>query len=383
MTNKNPSYIVLFLLLSLSICNSGHAQVVRHWDEGPLQWSDFAAKPLPDSSSDYSFFPEIYYRVYNEQLLFNPIVETSIYLNRNTSWIRDAYKNQETLLFFQTYYDLSELYRRLLDQRLKSISFHGIGLGYSDYYHKLERIFEQTQDEYAHELTRYFQETKVGLETERIIGWNNEIENRLDTVNIPVAVPKDHIFGMELLMGPSVSYSDMKDVFRDGFNFDLSFYYMYKRLYLLAGLEFIVNDLKRDEYLNQDIPKGTAMNLTYFNAEAGFKFLDNAHFQVTPFTGFYLGELYLPIGVRDKEGYDSYSRFIGNFQAGLTVDYKFLNAKYRKDPLFHGSFWGLRLKAKYLPVKFDDYKGAKLNISIGFIIQSRGIKYQRVEKSAG
>ena len=369
--------ILIFVFCSGYSLKTVSSQNLHDWKSARLEWGDFKGRVLNDTMEDYSFNPIIEYYTYNDQLLFNPRLKTNLLLNRNTTWIRNKFKDRETLYFFQTYYDLTELYRRLIEQRMKSTPIPRNLFDHNDYQHKLEKIYDYTLDEFEHELKVLYEESNTGGIPEVTQKWSEEIWNRMDTLLIPETVARNNTWGIEFLMGPSISFSDLDNVFRGGFNLDLSVYYQYKRLYLLAGLELISNDTRREEYFNQDLPKNTNLNFTYFNVEGGVKFMDNAWVQVVPFTGFYLGELYLTTAEKDEEGYDNYSRFVGNFQAGLAIDYKILSAKRRKDPLYHGSYFGIRLKGKYLPVSFDDYKGGKLNISIGLIVQGRGIEYKR------
>ena len=126
------------------------------WEQGKrLTWDDFKGKPDPDThlhaytrtslKSDF---------VSNTQT--SAVLAVTGYFVKNESWVMPEQKTDKLLAHEQLHFDLNELYRRKLANKLENHN----GFTFKNFSQEASKIFQEVFNEMASEQKRYDQETQ-------------------------------------------------------------------------------------------------------------------------------------------------------------------------------------------------------------------------------
>lgn len=145
------------------------------WDqETQLTWKDFKAKPHRSSSLDAYTMLGISIEVIGQQ---NGVIDMGVfgYFEKNKSWVKPGERNEKLLYHEQKHFDLCEVYRRMLVQKLEANNPYSFN-GFSS---EVGQIFEEVFAAYTREQERYDKETNHSQIKEQQEAWNKFIAEEL------------------------------------------------------------------------------------------------------------------------------------------------------------------------------------------------------------
>lgn len=145
------------------------------WDPNDkLEWSDFKANADNNSTLDAYTMLGISLEILGQK---DGVVDMGVfgYFEKDKSWVKSQEKNNRLLLHEQKHFDLCEVFRRKLVQRLEE----GNPYAFDSFSAEVGKTFNTIFAEYTKEQDHYDHETNHSQKKEEQIKWNNFIEKEL------------------------------------------------------------------------------------------------------------------------------------------------------------------------------------------------------------
>jgi len=145
------------------------------WDQkSKLKWKDFKAKPEHSSSLDAYTMLGISIEVIGQK---NGKIDMGVfgYFEKNKSWVKPGERNENLLHHEQKHFDVCEVYRRILVQKLEA----GNPYSFNGFSNEVGQIFEEVFADYTKEQARYDKETNHSQNKKEQAEWNKFIAQEL------------------------------------------------------------------------------------------------------------------------------------------------------------------------------------------------------------
>lgn len=353
--------IIWFLLFYCLLQQGVEAQSYRkYWTDGKLSWDDFQERMTDEGSSElrYYFGYSSSKKRFHDTTLIR--LSANSYMDRKWSWVNPEFKNEWNLRFNQCLFDISEKYRRNLQERLDQCSSMN----------EIELTAGYAFRDAEYEIKQFKKESGDGRDSLVIEKWESKLYKELSltaTDAIPEFSKSRFAYGIQFGLGAGFYSGSLGDHFNSSFNMLFGFDFAYRKLTTFLNFSLGFNKVKQ-EYLTGSFYPGQSINVAILDWSLGYPVLDNAKWKLIPFAGFG----YTEFSKARKDYQERYVLSSNNFLFGLNVDYK-----YRKMlNIGPNLFWGIRLKefveysvrsriyitrASY----FDNLNGYTINFSIG------------------
>jgi hypothetical protein len=366
---------ILIIILLLSINKTGTAEEsFLYWDEKKLEWADFKGK-VPEGSnlvSQLSFFIG-----YNYEKKGSPFFEgryfTKCYINVNTSWAKEEFKNDQYLKYHQITFDIAELHRRKMQYELNRST-----VSLADYNVIGKRIHQKYWEMCTQMISDFQNESNHGQNAEVIERWASIIEfelKRNPSEDIPEYSVSSLMLSMDLTFGFGYVTPAIGEYFSDIFLFDIMVKLSIKKPTIIVYISTGLNKVKK-EY-PREIPWPENMGSGYSHAAIGFgyplKMNDKLSFMP------YLAPGYTGIWDRDSVKATN-SKGLSEFTVvvGLDID-QVIKKAINFNSHFKSETWAvLKYRLSFTPRIFgDELRGTSVNASIGIGI--KGNKITRIK----
>lgn len=296
---------------------------VKPWSSGPLTMDDFMARNGNDvdglsSGLDWKIVADdVEHKSGN--LKFSS-VQTSLGMNRITSWFNPEEQNPYFLRYHQTCFDIVELERRRMQNAINANDGNFDGRQWGEMINS--------------KVCTYLQETEFGKDTAAIALYEKMVKEQLQSIEeteVSVPAPFERGFGSSYYIGYGTEFSgdQIKAVTGMRNYFLMGFDVFFRRVALEIGMglgrtgicvgEGFYHDPKYDEDWHSDT-KCHGGN-TYIIA--GYKLMDRPYFSLTPMAGIGVGFIDQYLDGKAANGSRANSELNGfRLQAGFNLCYK-------------------------------------------------------------
>lgn len=156
------------------------------WSSRPVEWSDFWAPPPPDRdpTAGAAIATALEYRltagvervggVWQARVVS---LETGAFMDRDRSWALPEVRTPSALLHERRHFDLTELYRRLLEMALRGLAALGptADAALGNLLAQAEQAFREVSARHSAAQSRYDRETAHGRDAARQAEWDARI----------------------------------------------------------------------------------------------------------------------------------------------------------------------------------------------------------------
>lgn len=335
----------------------------RPWDQGRLTWNDFSKKQTPSGrNSELKYFMS--YRTVrqktNDSLLSR--VRAEIFVDRDSSWVDVTRMNHWELRYQQLIFDILEYQCRDMQAEIDRCRKP------SDLDSCMQRGFDQAAEDIL-----FFQTfSRDGKDTAIILQWEHKMQqllSRPDNRNyIPAFSPALFGMGAFLGFGSNLYIGNFSEHFSSKGNVSLGFEASFGRTELLLNATLGGSKVKKDSFLikKERWSKNDHLEFCQLNAALGFRILERAKWQLTPFIGYGITEISTIAGQNDEI---KHRERTNGWMGGLSMDYKLrtnlsLTPNYLKSKEY--STISLRARVYVAQADFsDELQGMTINFSLG------------------
>ena len=183
---RGVGLFMLMCILHFSSC--GQADNIRWSNDRKLRWSDFTQVSDTANIGDNKYFSAVTRTYYSHSISEENNSKKSIGINLYTSFHKglsamrkNVYAKPDSvqtrlLNHEQKHFDLAELYRRNMVQKIQETHFS------SSYAEEIQKIIEQKQKAFNLQQLFYDYETMHGVNKAAQKGWDRYIETTLDSL---------------------------------------------------------------------------------------------------------------------------------------------------------------------------------------------------------
>lgn len=168
-------FYMKYLLVAILVFTLSSDSDKISWEKNEkIQWMDFQGKAPGNSMLDAYSMLGISLEIIGQK---NGEVEMGVlgYFEKNKSWVKSGEKSDHLLLHEQKHFDLCEVYRRKLIQKLESKK----SFSYDKFSDQVSDIFNEIFEDYKKEQERYDHETNHSQKKEEQTKWNKFIAKEL------------------------------------------------------------------------------------------------------------------------------------------------------------------------------------------------------------
>jgi hypothetical protein len=367
------TFLFTFLLFILFVNISAQESDFKYWQEGKLTWNDFKGEtgfPLLDSELKYFLTYGSEKQKFNDTTVYR--IAAKGYIDRDLSWSKTFKKTDQNLAYFQVVFDIVELHRRGLQNKLDRL----------EVVYNAENELRSAMYNCEKTLADFKKESQQGADTIVVQRWQKTIQTELGTTagkSIPAFTKRNFGYGMHAGFGKGFNTGTIKDNFPSTFNFIFGFDVAYKDVTLfLCGT---LGSSKADQSYNGEIniPKGERAGVAIGDVSLGYPVLNKAKFKLMPFAG--LGFLeYSEKPEPDETNYKSMAAT--GYLFGLNTDYKFRKGL----SFFPETFFQKReyveftLRARLYVAHANlspDMKGFSINLTLGLNMAGNYIRISK------
>jgi hypothetical protein len=171
-------YPVIFLFNGLALNQAPNplpeSQITWVKDQ-PLTWNDFEG--TPDNSTHLHAYTRTSLKTdFLSNTSNSAVLAVSGYFDKSESWVKPDQKTDRLLVHEQRHFDMSEIYRRKLMQKLESFE----GFSFKNFSKEASRIFNEIFQELTSEQKRYDQETQHSKIEDKQKAWGEYIDKELE-----------------------------------------------------------------------------------------------------------------------------------------------------------------------------------------------------------
>lgn len=364
-----PGALLLFLIITFH--HSFSQTTERHWEEGELTWNDFQGEAFLSSPHTSELNTQFGYSTAKKKLNDTTLYtfETRNYITPEISWVKEEYKSEELLRYNQVLFNIMELHRRRLQRTLHRI----------DNLYMAEEKYRTIFSAANYEVKRFQNDTDFGTDLSALEYWDNRIRKELNATPYEV-VPelKDRKFGYGINagFGSGIFTSNLGEHFTPTFNFIFGFEFAYKNTLLFLNGTLAGNRVKR-EFIENELAwsEDFKTHVAIIDVSLGQMILDNAKHKLTPFAGFGILEF---TAANSAEEFDIYRMVNYGLIYGVNYDFKFRKTVRLTPPPAFGTFRekfesSIRVKLYVTSGRFEDMKGASINLAAGYALFGRVI----------
>lgn len=361
---KRTLLISIFCLSCVGLLSA--QERVHSWKMGPLSWNDFVHKSAIDGRvSELEYYMSI--RSTDKKVDGVKYVkpEVYMYMSPDYSWADTNYRTPELLQYNQCAFDLAEVYRRQLQERLRN---YEVG---ADQYMLLDR----TMSNLAQDIRRLEVEVREGSDSVALHKWQSNISKMLaDTKEVDVYgfenAPWRWNFTFDL--GFSGTCGQLHDYFSNFFvignTFDVAYRHHFFSFAWSIGLG------KARDYMFLSDHAGDS-NWAFFPNDKldqldlycsyGYSVFDNNYFRLVPFVGYGLQHYSF-----DAETVNPFGPTVGCFHFGVDFHRYFYNAVYAGSNDANDEFNGEHDHFSYHVKLFGTYNNMKsvVGVPTGFTL---------------
>lgn len=170
-------FFIIFLL-AITGLQAQHDPEKIYWQEEPLSWEDFQAKPDKNSSFQANTNAGLSYswNLRNENGVVSLRYEVFSYFNPESSWVVPSSKSDYLLSHEQLHFDITELHARKLRKVLASLKVEQLG---KDPKRVLNSFYSRIEKERALMQQKYDRETNHSLNKEAEARWQKYVKEEL------------------------------------------------------------------------------------------------------------------------------------------------------------------------------------------------------------
>ncbi len=328
-TNKTASMkkFTLFTITCILLCCQIQAQSIHTWKMGPLTWNDFAHNTAIEKQVSHL---EYYMGIESKTQEVDGVSYTKpsayAFTSPEYSWVDTNYLSDQLLEYNQCIFDLVEVYRRKLENKLQDSSVFSPG-----------QLLDNTMRQLGDEVHRIELDTQNGTDTAALQRWQDKVQKALNEVSPAPAyghIDAPFSWGMSFDLGFHYTGGEVHDYFSHGGGMSMNFEMGYKRA-LLGGALYIGGDRFRHDstyfdQLNYYFLKRDPLTCLNLYAYCGYAVIDNNTTRLIPFVGYgMLGYYY-----NENEESSSVGPTNGCFHFGLIYNHIFNN--------YVNNYWGMR-----------------------------------------
>lgn len=334
---------------------------LKHWKEGPLDWSDFY------EVNDKVGVCELEYNIgftKGKQISNNTKVkryEAECYINKSLCWVNKDFKTEQYLIYNQVIFNIAELHRRKLQSELDKITWLG----------EAKDVLERATVDCNIEVNSFKVESKKGQDINTIMVWALQTENKLyQIVDNGIPAFRKMNFGVGFHGGYSIGYftGSLGNYFSQANNLIFGMDIDYKNSIL-----FIAPTLGRNRVTQnyQMWEKGLETSYVIIDVSYGYAVINNRKLRLTPFIGLGITEL----SERNKSSNEGGLVIEdNNFIFGLNADHKIRRKLVLTDSKELNET-SIRTRLYVTKANFsDDLNGYIVNLSIEICGIFRGMK---------
>ena len=373
------SRAILALTLSLPVCNVSaqnlYDQSFRNWDEGPVKWSDFQERHIPD---DAKFVSNLYCSIEKDvkkERIGNfkiPVLKTTTKMNKLASWYDPDKSTDWTLRYEQTRFNMLEVLRRRMQN---SFNRNFMENNLEAYYEQLINIT----------MSAFDMESNYGTDTLVVLQYEQQYNNELDTIRLePVQIPAFRTKDWGLSMHAGIGYEKYRTPMSEGVTPATGFHFGFGALYRNLCFDFQgllgwsgalqCDNFFYDSKYDYTWTKGKKVRAGNMTIDAGYRVLDNPNLSITPFAGIGVSFVDQDSDTPRQNNNTFESSEINGFrtQAGLAFDWKIrrnLNASFYSGEYTESK---IRFAISGARTNFESIGTTySLNASVVFLVESR------------
>lgn len=270
------------LLLSAVVANAQNDY--KYWSSGKLSWSDYTkSSAIGDdgaaSANSFGWETKDSHEEFGNLTVHR--VSSNVYLNKSLSWVNPTLATDRQLTYNQLFFDLNELYCRMMLRDIydPTVNFE---VGFlQDYYIGLVAV----------KMSEINTMSDHGNDTETIAYFDAVIKSQLEalprTEFKPSSLKKDkHGFGAWVGIGTEFFLGEPGEFLSPVYSMDFGLRYYYTRFFVDGN--FAIGALKSREAIDsgsEKIIKGTALSDLRANVYAGYNLYDGSWVRIAPMVG--------------------------------------------------------------------------------------------------
>lgn len=286
---KKTTLLIALLLLGITAGFASEEQKnVRFWDEGALQWSDFAGNPAIRTLPTY-FSGHLEIRTaaeHEEGSKLNPTIpyktQALAVMDRSESYADSSYCTKQRLRYHQLQFDMLEVLRRRLQADLNT-GMTGI---------EADNRLKYYQRIYTEQMADVARLTVNGSNDQRLQEYEYTTRKQIDEFllpSVPEVKPGKVSYGLFIGTGTLIPTGDVAKVFDYSWLFNIGLTGGYGRWMLKADISYgqpRFEDMKMDIYgkANRWAMNRYAKQLSG-SVSLGFRVIDTKRFALTPHVG--------------------------------------------------------------------------------------------------
>jgi|WetSurMetagenome_2_1015567.scaffolds.fasta_scaffold25002_4 hypothetical protein len=180
---KLPFFFCASLLTFLFSCATLNQQkesslnpndIVRWTDSTKLSWDDFQGQPTKESKTGSDILIQSIATFHRSTFLTPASATVDCYVDKKASWVKKSQAKSQLLFYYQTLFDLYELYSQKLRKKLAETTFG---------FENSTGVFDSTYQAHTNDLSKaaaqYRSETGTGTKNKKIKEWSEKIANEL------------------------------------------------------------------------------------------------------------------------------------------------------------------------------------------------------------
>lgn len=359
---------MLTLLFGMAAALSGQESSAKHyWNRGLLTWDDF--QPVVVTRSEEHSYLEFNYEVsstaYRHGAVTTGFPEAYVYVDRKQSWVDTCFMNVWELRYNQVVFDIAEMYRRLLQQRLDESTCLKAGQLVDSIFFKAEACVDT-----------FVKACRYGTDTAEVLRWESRIVSRL--MSLPAL---SRMRECDNVLEVFEDYPEKMGGWVDGcFGFfpdGLSRYFTpmggvslglelaYRRHDLSFGLDILGSRCRMDALSTispvKDLLAGDELTSWSLQASYGVAAVERSRIRITPFVGVAFHKMYVLL-----PDYSSAGASAASFRAGVNLQWHLSNTLFDTGH----EYVSLNLRVFATHERFGSVQGSpsghSVNVQLGF-----------------
>lgn len=285
---KEYKLLLTFLLMGL-LSYSQDTTLYKAHNTGPLKWSDFQASPIEELDISGQLYQTRTNGFGNNDSIKGGfgMYTYQVYVAKNSSWYNPDTRNDESLLYFQTIFDINELHERYKEREINlKLSASRKTRGYLDTIEIIEVKHNRSEEIMTHRFKKAWLSEDDSLRQE----WLDKVKKKLDSLPRVTGVEYERSnTGVAVYLSSGLQtnattyhkyFGNQIEYFSVGFNFSHKKWLMDYRA-CIGGSEAKSNFTSPDF----SFTKGEQINFGNFDLLIGRELFKYKKISFTPFVG--------------------------------------------------------------------------------------------------
>ncbi|UMB59282.1 hypothetical protein MHL31_09335 [Lutibacter sp. A80] len=277
--------IIIVTILYLVTLNINAQEYRKYWKDGELTWEDFKGKHTAKHTAYLSYM--VTYKMDKKEI--NDVIYQGLfsnaYIDKSLSFFHPNLKNNNFLEYNQVLFNLIEISKRNLQQRLFELNnvYDANSLLMDNIKHLEKTIFD------------FKEEGGYGLQNNITKQWLTNTQEQLS--KIPAFEPPNYkkskwTYGMYGGLDFGMYEEDFSKFFKNTLALSFGFEFSYQKTHLLLNMSFTNSKLNKDFSTNSFlIPQGEKSTISMLNAAVGYPIYETNKLKIVPFIGYGLTAL--------------------------------------------------------------------------------------------